>query len=258
MRSGDDIVILRAEKTHDDTVQLAGGHELHRFTEWDTNQYRKNSAEVVAVPSRLTDTFIVFQDKSGVTFYHDSFQMELKVGDTVIVDWTAICEENEIGPCLYAVPYKDVYAVERQGYMFDFSKLNFVGREKADVLTEAVLDFKRDGQKAGVRPFPSTSIIPLMSWVFLEEAYAPDVVEEDGIKVRKNAEGLVVQTPVEPLLFVAKVAYIGQNVHNAPPVLQVGDLAVVDLQWASTVRIHDKEYFAVRQQDIMAEIKWHE
>lgn len=238
MRAGADYVILKTTTLFRDTVEV-GGKELYIDTNWEPHEHKKTFAEVVAVPEYLTDEYSVFQDSSGQIFYQDSFPIDIKVGDIAYADWSTINEHNEIGKYLYRVPYCHLYAVERKkealpSQICDIG-MNFIGDlEEAAGLERSDLVFT-----------------PLFSWVFLEPYFGEDLVEENGVRFRESASGLATTTQVEELKTVARVKYIGRNIAGKEPAYKPGDLVCCNLEWAATMRIHEREYYAIRQQDIM-------
>jgi co-chaperonin GroES (HSP10) len=95
-------------------------------------------------------------------------------------------------------------------------------------------------------------IIMYAGRVLCEPVFDEDVVDEDGIKVRKTKSGIISQINVGHNVKMAKLAHIGNPLANDPTLdISTGDLVFYDVDADFENEIEGKNYLCMIQEDLL-------
>jgi co-chaperonin GroES (HSP10) len=88
--------------------------------------------------------------------------------------------------------------------------------------------------------------------ILCEPLFDEDVVEEDGVKVRKTKSGIITEINVKHDLKKARLAHIGEGFIGKKPVnANVGDVVYYDVDADFENEIEGKKYFCMVQEDLL-------
>lgn len=261
-----DYVFFTISKEYEDELTLKNGLVLKVATQADAGRFTRIYGEVIAVPGKLTGE-ILFQKETGypepkasysgemieelAKFGHKltgyeyectpyereyykltDIAQEVKPGDRIYFHYNTIDEENkyklEDGRKIYKVRYDQIICVARDGKIIPIGSHVLISM----VWDEGVVEIDLDNLK-----------IPGHSPV-------------STVKGKMSASGLITELHDKPKHLEGIVEHIGKAL-KGEPVLDVvpGDkiLFLPESDWINV--IEGKEYFVMKQRDLIAKLK---
>jgi len=218
-------------------------------------------------------------------------EQDVRVRDRVYVHFNSIVPENRIknndGRTIYKVAYHNVLCVVRD-YFFSIN-LDLIDsvkregesyRECVDSFLDnpdqdrfkgySVYDCKGVGKVGDnhgqfeihndhpfVKYINSPSIIPIGGYVLVEPSYDGEV-QDIGMgydKAKVSASGLVIDLVSEPKQQEGIVRYVGTPLKGDEEIVKPGDKILYEKNADWLMKIEGKEYFVIRQRDLLAVIE---
>lgn len=254
LRSTNNFIFIVLEKEMEDTLKL-GGKELYFDGSFEKGRNRRLYGEVIAVPGKLTalenlyqvgigwpqppeytsgevlnlhasrGTEITREDYRCTTYKAEykttaDIEQDVRVGDRVYVHFNSIVPENRIknddGRTIYKVAYHNVLCTVRQG-----------------------------------------NIIPIGGYVLVDPSYDGEV-QDIGMgydKAKVSASGLIIDLVSEPKQQEGIVRYVGSPLKGDEEIVKEGDKVIYEKNADWLMKIEGKEYFVIRQRDLLAVIE---
>lgn len=229
-----DFVYLRVEKEKEDTIETKVG-SLYIDSRFEHGLHHRIYGTVISVPRILTSNVKMpfLREEIGIPYPKTDFDMKfvtladiepvVRVGDKIYFHFNTVTEDNR---------FKEHFA-DTHSKVFK-------------VRYDQIICVVRDGE-----------IIPVGTWTLVEKVFDPDVqdIEIDGrkVKVKTTTSGLVTEVNVKPRPLAGTIAYIGAPFKCDPELdLSSGDqvLFTKESDWVN--KIEGKEYYVMRQRDIIA------
>lgn len=230
-----DYVYFVVDKEKEDTIDSKVG-TLYLNPDFEHGLHHRIYGTVVSVPQKLSNNNLAFfKDDPGKPYPKDylkgvgiwvtmsDIDPIIRKGDRIYYHFNAISEDNRL-----------------KGYFEDTKSKTFrVGYDQ-------IFCVVREGE-----------IIPVGGHVLVEKVFDPGVeeIEVKGVKVmaKTSASGLVTEVGSKPVSYAGTIAYIGAPFKCDPDLgLVAGDKIVFTKESDWVNKIEGKEYYVMRQRDIIA------
>lgn len=246
-------IFVVLEKEREDTISL-GGKEIYFDGNYDKERNKRLYGEVIGVPQKLVLTEFLYeilpgepaykeyvsgetllqQENHGVSVSRDDYccsvgskqyakitdiVMDVRVGDRIYVHFNSLVPHNHIknhdGRTIYKVPYSSVICAIR-----------------------------------------NQEIMPIGGYVLVEPSFDEGVEDiGGGSKGKLSASGLVTEIVTAPKYLEGIVRHVGSPLKCEEEIVKPGDKIIYEKNADWLMKIEGKEYFVIRQRDLLAVIE---
>lgn len=265
-------VFFQVEKETEDLLETKIG-ALYIDTRFDTGRHAKICGHVIGVPQKLTDSITMWREEEGlpmpVTYYSGEMTAQMAPILKAGMRMTA-AEEKEADrriirdyydPSSHEPAYKTLADIVPEVQVGDkiYFHYNTVHEENR-IRTEdgrKIYKVRYDQIFCSVR---NGQIIPIGGWVLMEPAWDEETQEiqlqgQEKVRGKVSASGLVTELHDKPKPLEGIIANIGTQLKGDPELgVKNGDRVFFLPLSEFKNKIEGKEYYIMRQKDIIAKI----